>query len=84
MEYLDSKRLTSISGVDAPAQLNANRTIRAAKSDDLRPGVLAQFSPLSFAAAMKHFLDNKQAKYSKNLDNINKGVQDHIACRLNE
>jgi len=83
VEYLDSKRLASISEVDAPAQSNANRTIRAAKSDDFRPGVLAQFLLLSFASAMQRFLDNEQAKYSKNLDNINKAVQDHIACQLN-
>jgi len=83
VEYLDSERLASISEVDAPAQLNANRTIQPAKSDGLRPGVLVQFPPLSFVSAIQRFLDTGQAKYSKNLDNINKALQSHIACQLN-
>ena len=83
VQYLDSERLASISEVDAPAQLNANRTIRAAKSEGMRPGVLVQFPPLSFASAIQRFLDNEQAKYSKNLANINKALQAHIARQLN-
>jgi len=83
VQYLDSERLASVSEVDAPAQLNANRTIRAAKSEGMRPGVLVKFPPLSFASAIQPFLDNEQAKYSKNLANINKALQAHIACQLN-
>ena len=83
VQYLHSERLASISEVDAPVQLNASRTIRAAKSDGLRPGVLVRFPPLSFASAIQRFLDNEQAKYSNNLDNINKTLQAHIARQLN-
>ena len=83
VKYLDSERLASISEVDALAQLNANRTIQAAKSEGMRPGVLVQFPPLSFAPAIQRFLDNEQAKYSKNLANINKALQAHIARQLN-
>ena len=83
VEYLDSERLASSSEVDAPTRVNANRTIQAAKSDGLRLGFLVQFPPLSLAPAIQRFLDNEQAKYSKNLDNINKALQAHIACQLN-
>ena len=83
MDYLDSERLASSSEVDAPTRVDANSTIQAAKSDGLRPGVLVQFPPLSFASAIQRFLDNEQAKYSKNLANINKALQAHIACQLN-
>ena len=83
VDYLDSERLASSSEVDAPTRVDANRTIQAAKSDGLRPGVLVQFPPLSFASAIQRFLDNEQAKYSKNLANINKALQAHIACQLN-
>ena len=70
VDYLDSERLASSSEVDAPAQLNANRTIRAAKSDGLRPGVLVQFPPLSFATEIQRFLDNEQAKLSRGLKKV--------------
>ena len=83
VDYLDSERLASSSEVDAPTRVDANSTIQAAKSDGLRPGVLVQFPPLSFASAIQRFLDNEQAKYSKNLANINKALQAHIACQLN-
>ena len=83
VDYLDSERLPSSSEVDAPTRVDANRTIRAAKSEGMRPGVLVQFPPLSFASAIQRFLDNEQAKYSKNLANINKALQAHIACQLN-
>ena len=83
MKYLDSERLASISEVDTPTQLDANRTIQVAKSDGLRPGVLVRFPPLSIASSIQRFLDNEQAKYSKHLDNINKALQAHIACQLN-
>ena len=83
VEYLNSERLASSSEVDTPTQLNASRTIRAAKPDGLRPGVLVQFLPLSFATAIQRFIDNEQAKYSKNLDNINIALQAHIARQLN-
>ena len=83
MDYLDSERLASSSEVDEPTRVAANRPIQAAKSDGLRPGVLVQFPSLSFASAIQCFLDNEQAKYSKNLANINKALQAHIACQLN-
>ena len=82
VEYLDSERLASSSEVDAPTQVDGNRTILAAKSDGFRPGVLAQFPPLSFAPAIQRFIDNEQAKYSKNLDNINQALQAQIASHL--
>ena len=83
VQYLYSERLASSSEVDAPTRVNANRTIQAAKSDGLRLGFLVQFPPLSFAPAIQRFLDNEQAKYSKNLANINKALQAHIARQLN-
>ena len=83
MEHLDSERLESSSEVDTPTQLDANRTIQAPKSDGLRPGVLVRFPPLSIASSIQRFLDNEQAKYSKNLDNINKALQTQIAGQLN-
>jgi hypothetical protein len=82
VEHLDSERLESSSEVDTPTQLDANRTIQAPKSDGLRPGVLVRFPPLSIASSIQRFLDNEQAKYSKNLDNINKALQAHIAHQL--
>ena len=83
VEYLDSERLASSSEVDAPTRVDANTSIQVARSDGLRPGVLVQFPPLSFASAIQRFLDNEQAKYSNNLDNINKTLQAHIARQLN-
>ena len=83
VEYLDFERLASISEVDAPTRVDANRTIQAAKSDGLRLGFLVKFPPLSFAPAIQRFLDNEQTKYSKNLDNISKALQAHIARQLN-
>ena len=83
VQYLYSERLASSSEVDAPTRVDANRTIQAAKSDGLRLGFLVQFPPLSFAPAIQRFLDNEQAKYSKNLANINKALQAHIARQLN-
>ncbi|MCS5704054.1 MAG: hypothetical protein NZ847_15775, partial [Acidobacteria bacterium] len=82
VQYLYSERLASSSEGDAPTRVNANRTIQAAKSEGMKPGVLVQFLPLSFASAIQRFLDNEQAKYSKNLANINKALQAHIACQL--
>ena len=70
VKYLDSERLPSSSEVDAPTQLNANRTLQAAKSDGLRPGVLVQFPAPSFAPAIQRFLDNEQAKFSKGLEKL--------------
>ena len=70
VQYLHSERLASISEVDAPAQLNANRTIRAAESDGSRPGVLVRFPPLSFGPAIQRFLDDEQAKISKQLEKV--------------
>ena len=82
VEYLNSERLASSSEVDAPTQVDGNRTILAAKSDGFRPGVLTQFPPLSFAPAIQRFIDNEQAKYSKNLDNINQALQAQVASHL--
>jgi len=83
VQYLYSERLASSSEVDGPTRVDANRTIQVAKSDGLRLGFLVQFPPLSFASAIQRFLDNEQAKYSKNLANINKALQAHIARQLN-
>ena len=83
VDYLDSERLASSSEVDAPTRVDANSTIQAAKSDGLRPGVLVQFPPLSFASTIQCFLDNEQTKYAKNLANINKALQAHMPRQLN-
>ena len=83
MQYLYSERLASTSEVDAPTRVDANTSIQVARSDGLRPGVLVQFPPLSFASAIQRFLDNEQAKCSKNLDNLNKALQAQIAGQLN-
>ncbi len=83
VECSDAERLASNPVVDAPIQLDANRTTQAPKSDGSRPGVLVRFPPLSFATAIQRFLDNGQTKYSKNLDNINKALQTQIAGQLN-
>jgi hypothetical protein len=82
VKYLDSERLASISEVDTPTQLDANRTIQVARLGGLRPGVLVRFPPLGIASSIQRFLDNEQAKYSKNSDNINKALQAHIGHQL--
>ena len=83
VECLHSERLASNPEVDAPIQLDANRTTQAPKSDGSRPGVLVRFPPLRFGTAIQRLLYNEQTKYSKNLDNINKALQAQIACQLN-
>lgn len=83
VKYLDSERLGSISEADALVQLNANRSIPAAKSDGLRLDVVIQIPPLSFASAIQRSRYKEQAKYSHNLDNINKALQARIARQLN-
>ena len=70
VENLDSERLASSPEVDTPTQLNANKSIQAAKSDGLGPGVLVQFPPASIAPAIQRFLDKEQAKFSKVLEKV--------------
>jgi len=70
VECLDSERLASSSEVVAPTQLGANTTIQVARSDGLRPGVQVRFPPLSFGPAIQRFLDNEQAKISKQFEKV--------------
>ena len=70
MERLDAERLASSSEVVVSTELIANMTIQAAKSDGLRPGLLVQFLPLSFAPAIQHILYDKKTKLSKKLEKV--------------